>query len=122
MFAPNRRKQRLGAGESLIGAWLETGSATCAELMGLQGFDFLILDLEHGQGDLMDAVDILRAVAGTPTPGHYRRSSAQKFSSMSWSQTVRSECLHTQTSKPRKSWNGLRQYSFERMASRASAR
>ena len=68
MFKPNRLKQRLNAGEALFGAWIETGSATVAEILSHLGFDFLILDLEHGQGDLKDAVEVLRAVRGADVP------------------------------------------------------
>ncbi len=68
MFKPNRLKKQLLAGDPLFGAWIETGSATNAEILSQLGFDFLILDLEHGQGDLMDAVDVLRAVQGSDTP------------------------------------------------------
>lgn len=68
MFKPNLLKQALSRGEALLGAWLATGSAVCAEIMGHQGFDFLILDLEHGPGDLGHAVDVLRALQGPGTP------------------------------------------------------
>ena len=40
---------------SLIGAWIGTGSATNVEIMAHLGFDFLIVDLEHGQ--IVAAVD-----------------------------------------------------------------
>lgn len=66
MFQPNPLKHRLKRGEALVGAWVETGSPTVAEILSLQGFDFLILDLEHGQGDLADAIAMLRAAAATP--------------------------------------------------------
>ncbi|HWK43902.1 MAG TPA: aldolase/citrate lyase family protein [Stellaceae bacterium] len=68
LLKPNLLKQRLLRGEALFGAWIETGSATNAEILGHQGFDFLIFDLEHGQGDLKDAVDVLRVLQGTGTP------------------------------------------------------
>lgn len=68
MFKPNLLKQRLRAGDALFGVWIETGSATNAEILSHLGFDFLILDLEHGQGDLKDAVDVLRAVQGADVP------------------------------------------------------
>ena len=68
MFKPNHLKRRLLAGEALFGAWIETGSATVAEILSHQGFDFFILDLEHGQGDLKDVVDVLRAIQGSGTP------------------------------------------------------
>lgn len=64
----NLLKRRLLAGEALFGAWVETGSATNAEILGRQGFDFLVIDLEHGQGGLSDAVDMLRAAEGAGTP------------------------------------------------------
>jgi len=64
----NLLKQRLAQGEALFGAWIGTGSAVNAEILGHQGFDFLILDLEHGHGDLKDAVDMLRAAQGAGTP------------------------------------------------------
>lgn len=67
MFRPNVLKRRLAAGEALFGAWIATGSATNVEILAHQGFDFLILDLEHGFGDLRDAVDMLRA-AENATP------------------------------------------------------
>jgi 4-hydroxy-2-oxoheptanedioate aldolase len=57
----NVLKQRLDRGDNLFGCWIETGSPVIVEILGLQGFDFLVLDLEHGQGDLKDLVDMLRA-------------------------------------------------------------
>jgi len=68
MFQQNTLKRRLAQGDALFGAWVETGSAINTEILGHQGFDFLVLDLEHGQGDLADAVDMLRAAQSTGTP------------------------------------------------------
>ena len=68
MFTPNVLKRRLAAGETLFGAWIETGSAAVTEIMAHQGFDFLVLDLEHGQGELRDAIDMLRAGQSCGTP------------------------------------------------------
>ena len=65
---PNPLKQRLARGDALFGAWIATGSAVNAEMLGHHGFDFLVLDLEHGPGDLGDAVDMLRAVQPSGTP------------------------------------------------------
>jgi 4-hydroxy-2-oxoheptanedioate aldolase len=64
----NVLKRRLAQGEALFGAWIGTGSAVNAEILAHQGFDFLILDLEHGHGDVKDAVDMLRAAEGAGTP------------------------------------------------------
>ncbi len=61
-------KRRLAAGDALFGAWIETGSATNTEILSRLGFDFLLIDLEHGQGDVGDAIAMLRAAAGSGTP------------------------------------------------------
>jgi 4-hydroxy-2-oxoheptanedioate aldolase len=61
VFKDNRLKKRLAEGEKLFGAWIETGSATNVEILAHLGFDFLLIDLEHGQGDLGDLIDMLRA-------------------------------------------------------------
>jgi 2-keto-3-deoxy-L-rhamnonate aldolase RhmA len=44
-------KARLAAGETLLGTFLTLGSPLAAEALGLAGFDFLLVDLEHGGGD-----------------------------------------------------------------------
>lgn len=64
MAQPNPLKRRLLAGEVLFGAWIGGGDPTNAEVLALQGFDFLILDLEHGLGDLRLAVEIFRTLRG----------------------------------------------------------
>ena len=50
-----------------LGTWMMTGSATVAEAMGFVGFDFLVMDMEHVPVDTNEAIDIMRALAGTPT-------------------------------------------------------
>jgi 2-keto-3-deoxy-L-rhamnonate aldolase RhmA len=44
-------KARLAAGETLFGTFLTLGSPLAAEALALAGFDFLLIDLEHGSGD-----------------------------------------------------------------------
>jgi 2-keto-3-deoxy-L-rhamnonate aldolase RhmA len=44
-------KARLAAGETLFGSFLTLGSPLAAESLGLAGFDWLLVDLEHGGGD-----------------------------------------------------------------------
>jgi len=48
-------KARAQAGGSLIGIWIESFSPVVADIIGGSGFDFAILDLEHGPGSFMDA-------------------------------------------------------------------
>jgi len=50
-----------------LGTWMMTGSASVAEAMGYAGFDYLVLDTEHVPVDQLDALSIMRALAGTPT-------------------------------------------------------
>jgi 4-hydroxy-2-oxoheptanedioate aldolase len=65
-------KARLKAGEKLLGAWTMTDSADNAEVMGLSGIDFLLMDHEHGQAQIPDAIAQLRALKGTNCAGLLR--------------------------------------------------
>jgi 4-hydroxy-2-oxoheptanedioate aldolase len=44
-------KARLAAGETLFGTFLTLGSPFAAEALGTLGWDWLLVDLEHGGGD-----------------------------------------------------------------------
>jgi 4-hydroxy-2-oxoheptanedioate aldolase len=44
-------KQRIYAGETVHGCWVNLGSLVSAEIMGCAGFDWLLIDLEHGAVD-----------------------------------------------------------------------
>lgn len=54
-------KKRLQAGEKLIGTWSEGSSPTNIEVMGLAGFDFVIIDNEHNCHSNPDMLHLLRA-------------------------------------------------------------
>lgn len=43
-------RQRVLGGDKLIGAFLNTGSPTIAEIAGVAGLDWCLLDMEHGSG------------------------------------------------------------------------
>jgi 4-hydroxy-2-oxoheptanedioate aldolase len=60
-------RARLVQGETLFGTFLNTGSAICAEICGRAGFDWALVDLEHGSGAEGDLVHQLQALAGTGT-------------------------------------------------------
>lgn len=72
MFRPNRLKDRLRRGDKLFGAWVGSGSPTVAEIMAHAGFDFVILDTEHGPGGIDDTIGLLRAVQASDTPAVVR--------------------------------------------------
>jgi len=56
-------KQRLAAGEQLLGCWLALASPLVAEALAGAGFDFLVVDGEHSPVDAMDTVAMLQAIA-----------------------------------------------------------
>ncbi len=43
-------KQRIKDGETVFGCWINLGSSVSAEIIGLAGFDWVLIDLEHGCG------------------------------------------------------------------------
>jgi len=65
-------KARLKAGEKLLGAWTMTDSPDNAEVMALSGIDFVLMDHEHGQAAIPDAIAQLRAIQGTKCAGLLR--------------------------------------------------
>ena len=68
----NRFKARLKAGEVQKGLWLASGSPLLAELGGRSGFDWCLVDGEHGPNTLETVQAQLIALEGTPSPGLVR--------------------------------------------------
>jgi 2-keto-3-deoxy-L-rhamnonate aldolase RhmA len=62
---PNSFRERIRSGEVLVGSFVNLGSALTAEIMGIAGFDWVVLDLEHGAGDEFVALAQLQALAHT---------------------------------------------------------
>ncbi|MCO6187892.1 HpcH/HpaI aldolase/citrate lyase family protein [Rhizobium sp. L1K21] len=58
----NSLKQRLLAGEFVAAAWVELGNADIAEAMVRAGWSVIVIDGEHGTGDLEQWVAVARAV------------------------------------------------------------
>ena len=59
-------RSRVLARDWLVGTWLNLGSPVTAELAGLAGFDWVLLDHEHGPGGEDTMLHQLQAVAATP--------------------------------------------------------
>jgi 4-hydroxy-2-oxoheptanedioate aldolase len=59
-------KRRLKKGETLTGCWINLGSPLTAEIVGLAGFDWGLIDLEHGAGTESDVLHQLQALEHTP--------------------------------------------------------
>lgn len=69
MPAPsNSFKARLKSGETQIGLWVGLGDPSVAELVAGTGFDWLVIDGEHGPNGLRDVLAQLRAVGGKSHP------------------------------------------------------
>ena len=68
MPAPvNALKTKLDKGEAQCGFWLAMASGTVAEIAGKAGFDWCLIDGEHGPNTLTTIAAQLQALAGTPT-------------------------------------------------------
>lgn len=65
--APDSRslRSRVLAGDRTVGTFLTLGSPVTAEICADAGFDWLIIDLEHGSGTAADLLGQLQAVNGT---------------------------------------------------------
>ena len=72
MYRPNPLKQRLRNGENVLGFWTMLGNPHIAEILSLAGYDFLVLDQEHGLGDPTSLAAQLQAMSATPTVGVVR--------------------------------------------------
>ncbi len=59
----------VAAKQPLLGTWLNLGSPFSAEIAALAGFDWVLIDREHGHGDERDlAMQIIAAQAGGAAP------------------------------------------------------
>jgi 4-hydroxy-2-oxoheptanedioate aldolase len=72
------RWSHLEQGDTLMGSFISTGYPVNTELMGLAGFDFVIIDLEHGMGSERDILSQLHALEHTSAIGVVRVESHEK--------------------------------------------
>jgi 2-dehydro-3-deoxyglucarate aldolase len=59
---PNTFKQQLLAGRRLIGCWCSLASPVSTEVLGVAGFDWILLDGEHSPNDVITFVPQLMAL------------------------------------------------------------
>ena len=64
----SRIRERVLRGEVVLGAFLNLGSPLAAELCARAGFDWLLVDLEHGAGTEADLLAQLYAIEGADRP------------------------------------------------------
>src|SRR5205085_1357592 len=70
-------RQRVLRGDILLGAFLNLDSPAAAELCARAGFDWLIVDLEHGAGTEASLVPILTSIEGTAVAALVRPASGE---------------------------------------------
>lgn len=61
----NPVKKKLQEGQKTAGAWLALASPITAEILSLAGFDWLVIDMEHGAGDYMTMLSQLQTMNGS---------------------------------------------------------
>jgi 2-dehydro-3-deoxyglucarate aldolase/4-hydroxy-2-oxoheptanedioate aldolase len=61
----NILKTKIKAGKKTVGAWVQIASPFTAEILSSAGFDWLMLDMEHGPGDILTLVSQVHAMKGT---------------------------------------------------------
>lgn len=71
-------KKRLQNGETLIGCWSNLGSPITSEILGVSGFDWILIDLEHGSGSEATVIQQLQAVEHTSAAAVVRVESSQR--------------------------------------------
>ena len=58
-------KDKIHSGEAVHGCWINLASTVSAEIVGQAGFDWLLLDLEHGAGDVAIMYQQLQVLSGS---------------------------------------------------------
>ncbi len=71
-------KERLEKGEILIGTFLSLGNPITTEIVANAGFDFVVIDLEHGLGSEADVANQLLGLKNTNVSSIIRVESFQK--------------------------------------------
>lgn len=72
-------RRRVLAGETLLGAWASLGSPGSAELMGLAGLDWVVVDLEHGNTTEAELLAHLYAIDGSGSVALVRPQSGERL-------------------------------------------
>ncbi len=78
MSRPSLRA-RLRAGETVFGTFLNTGSPLAAELCARAGFDWVLIDLEHGATTEAELLQHLYAVSATGATALVRPQSGERL-------------------------------------------
>lgn len=72
-------RRRILDGETLLGTFAQLGSPVGTEVLARAGFDWVIVDLEHGPATEPDLLACLLAIATTPATALVRPQSAERL-------------------------------------------
>jgi 4-hydroxy-2-oxoheptanedioate aldolase len=72
-------RDRILGGETLFGVWAGLGSPASAELLGKAGFDWIVVDLEHGAATESELLSHLTAIEVTGTVAIVRPQSGERL-------------------------------------------
>ena len=64
---PGSLKDRVQDGATALGAWISLREPLLAEAAGLAGYDYVVIDMQHGLSDYGEVVPMLQAICRTPT-------------------------------------------------------
>lgn len=70
-------RRRVRSGTPCLGAFCDLGSSVSAEIVGRSGYDFVVVDLEHGYGGRGDTVSQLQSVTASGSTPLVRVPSAR---------------------------------------------
>ena len=63
---PTPLRDRCSGGTTAFGAWISLRDPLLVEAAALAGFDYVVVDMQHGLTDYSDAVAMVTALARTP--------------------------------------------------------
>jgi len=55
-------RNKISRGIPSIGSWMQLNNSSVAEIMGHSGYDWIVIDMEHGSIDVSDLPDLCRAI------------------------------------------------------------
>ena len=67
MYRKSLLRKRFGEGKKAFGCWVQILDPEITEMLSMVGFDFLLIDNEHGPGDVISLLHQLRAAAASDT-------------------------------------------------------
>jgi 2-keto-3-deoxy-L-rhamnonate aldolase RhmA len=74
----NHVKEKLRSGQLTFGSWIAIPNPAVAEIMALAGFDFLVIDTEHGAINIESVQSLIQAMAASEVTPLVRLAGSQR--------------------------------------------